>query len=177
MTDSLTRTLVKFGSKELVARYFDRLTSQDMDELFQGAMFMTGQAVGSDVGAIDTTARFEDGEWRLYGDKWFCSNPDAALGMVLARPEGGEPGTKGLSLFLLPRHLPEGRRNAYRILRLKEKMGTKSIASGEIALAKNVVRHKLAARHPLGGNDADDAETAAVLDRAGAELDAAPTPE
>lgn len=134
MTDSLTRTLVKFGDKDLISRFFDQLTSQDMGELFQGSMFMTEQVAGSDVGAIETTARFEDGEWRLYGDKWFCSNPDAALGMVLARPEGGEAGTKGLSLFLLPRHLPDSRKNAYRILRLKDKMGTRSMASGEISL-------------------------------------------
>lgn len=134
MTDSLTRTLVKFGSRELVDRYFAQLTSQDMDDLFQGAMFMTEQTAGSDVGAIDTNARFEDGEWRLYGDKWFCSNPDAALSMVLARPDGGGEGTKGLSLFLLPRHLPDGTKNAYRILRLKEKLGTRSMASGEVTL-------------------------------------------
>jgi alkylation response protein AidB-like acyl-CoA dehydrogenase len=134
MTDSLTRTLVKFGSKELVERYFEQLTSQDMDTLFQGAMFMTEQVAGSDVGAIDTTARFENGEWRLYGAKWFCSNPDAALSMVLARPEGSGEGTKGLSLFLLPRHLPDGRKNDSRILRLKEKLGTRSMASGEVRL-------------------------------------------
>ncbi|WP_306152089.1 acyl-CoA dehydrogenase family protein [Roseovarius sp. MMSF_3281] len=134
MTDSLTRTLVKFGDPDLVAQYFDQLTSQDMQSLYQGSMFMTEQAAGSDVGAIDTMARRQGGEWKLYGDKWFCSNPDAALGMVLARPDGGDEGTKGLSLFLLPRHLPDGRKNAYRILRLKEKMGTKSMASGEIAL-------------------------------------------
>lgn len=105
-----------------------------MDTLFQGSMFMTEQMAGSDVGAIETTARLEDGEWRLYGDKWFCTNPDAAVGMVLARPEGGVPGTKGLSLFLLPRHLPDGRKNDYRIVRLKDKLGTRSMASGEIAL-------------------------------------------
>ena len=134
MTDSLTRTLVKFGSKELIDQYFDQLTSQDMDALFQGSMFMTEQVAGSDVGAIETTAKLVDGEWKLSGDKWFCSNPDAALGMVLARPEGGAPGTGGLSLFLLPRVLPDGSKNAYRILRLKEKMGTKSMASGEISL-------------------------------------------
>lgn len=134
MTDSLTRTLVKFGDPDLVARYFDQLTSQDMDDLFQGAMFMTEQAAGSDVGAIDTTAELVDGDWKLHGDKWFCSNPDAALAMVLARPEGGDTGTKGLSLFLLPRILPDGSRNAYSILRLKDKMGTKSMASGEISL-------------------------------------------
>lgn len=134
MTDSLTRTLVKYGSKELIDTYFDQLTSQDMDELFQGSMFMTEQVAGSDVGAIETTAELVDGEWKLYGDKWFCSNPDAALAMVLARPQGGAPGTKGLSLFLLPRFLPDGRKNDYRILRLKDKMGTKSMASGEIAM-------------------------------------------
>lgn len=134
MTDSLTRTLRKFGSNALQAQYLDRLTSQDMDQLFQGAMFMTEQAAGSDVGAIDAIARLEDGVWRIYGDKWFCSNPDAELAMVLARPEGGVQGTRGLSLFLLPRHLPDGGENAYRILRLKDKLGTRSMASGEIAL-------------------------------------------
>jgi alkylation response protein AidB-like acyl-CoA dehydrogenase len=134
MTDALTRTLMKFGAPDLVARYAERLTSQDMDALYQGAMFMTEQAAGSDVGAIDTVARLEDGVWRLYGDKWFCSNPDAALAMVLARPEGGAAGTGGLSLFLLPRHLPDGARNAYRIVRLKDKLGTRSMASGEIQL-------------------------------------------
>ncbi|MGB0928973.1 MAG: acyl-CoA dehydrogenase family protein [Pikeienuella sp.] len=134
MTDSLTRTLVKFGDKALVDQYFDQLTSQDMDTLFQGSMFMTEQVAGSDVGAIETTAKLVDGEWKLSGDKWFCSNPDAALGMVLARPEGGEGGTRGLSLFLLPRVLPDGTRNNYRILRLKDKMGTRSMASGEIIM-------------------------------------------
>jgi alkylation response protein AidB-like acyl-CoA dehydrogenase len=134
MTDSLTRTLVKFGDADLVARFIDPLTSQDMDKLFQGSMFMTEQMAGSDVGAIETTARLENGEWKLWGDKWFCSNPDAELAMVLARPEGGGTGTKGLSLFLLPRHLPDGARNRYRIIRLKDKMGTRSMASGEIIL-------------------------------------------
>jgi len=134
MTDSLTRTLVKFGDPALVDRYFDQLTSQDMETLFQGSMFMTEQVAGSDVGAIETTAR-QDGEtWKLSGDKWFCSNPDAALGMVLARPESGDTGTKGLSLFLLPRVLPDGTKNSYRILRLKDKMGTRSMASGEIVM-------------------------------------------
>ena len=134
MTDALTRTLCRFGSDELVSRYLDRLTSQDMDSLFQGAMFMTEQAAGSDVGAVATVARRGDGGWKLYGDKWFCSNPDAALAMVLARPEGGGTGTRGLSLFLLPRHLPDGRLNDYRIIRLKDKLGTRSMASGEIVL-------------------------------------------
>lgn len=135
MTDSLTRTLRKFGSEELIARYLPALTSQDLDVLNQGAMFMTEQGAGSDVGATAVTASPQaDGTWALHGEKWFCSNADAELAMVLARREDGEPGLKGVSLFLLPRTLPDGTANRYRIVRLKDKLGTKSMASGEISL-------------------------------------------
>ncbi len=135
MTDSLTRTLRKFGDPDLVARYLPALTSQDTDALSQGAMFMTEQGAGSDVGATSVRAAPDaEGTWRLTGDKWFCSNADADLAMVLARPDGAPPGIKGVSLFLLPRVLPDGRPNAYRIVRLKDKLGTRSMASGEIRL-------------------------------------------
>lgn len=134
MTDALTRTLTKFGDQALVDRYIDALTTQDFEQLCQGAMFMTEQDAGSDVGRISTEAVEEDGVWKLYGDKWFCSNPDAGLAMVLARPAGGGEGTKGLTLFLLPRHKADGELNDYRIVRLKDKLGTRSMASGEIVL-------------------------------------------
>ncbi len=140
MTDSLTRTLRKYGSADLVARYLPALTSQDLDTITQGAMFMTEQGAGSDVGATAVRATpvqavgGNDGSYRLWGDKWFCSNADAALAMVLARPEGAAPGLKGVGLFLLPRTLPDGSANAYRIMRLKGKLGTRSMASGEIRL-------------------------------------------
>ena len=135
MTDSLTRTLRRFGDSALVARYLPALTSQDMDHLAQGAMFMTEQGAGSDVGATAVAAApLPDGTWALTGDKWFCSNPDAALAMVLARPLGAPDGIRGVSLFLLPRHLPDGRPNAARIVRLKDKLGTRSMASGEVRL-------------------------------------------
>jgi hypothetical protein len=104
-------------------------------------MFMTEQGAGSDVAATATRAIRDDsveGGWRLVGDKWFCSNPDAALAMVLARmeePDGtATPGIKGVSLFLLPRTLADGSANHYRIIRLKDKLGTRSMASGEIRL-------------------------------------------
>ncbi|HSW17894.1 MAG TPA: acyl-CoA dehydrogenase family protein [Ramlibacter sp.] len=137
MTDSLTRTLKKFGSPELVRRYLPMLTSLDLDTLAQGAMFMTEQGAGSDIAATETLARpdpQQSGAWLLTGDKWFCSNPDAALAMVLARVDGGAPGLKGVSLFLLPRDLDDGAHNHYRIIRLKDKLGTRSMASGEIRL-------------------------------------------
>ncbi|WP_321902619.1 acyl-CoA dehydrogenase family protein [Paraburkholderia tropica] len=141
MTDSLTRTLRKFGTPDLVARYLPMLASQDFDTLFQGAMFMTEQAAGSDVARIATRAVPEPDanangtqSWRLYGDKWFCSNADADLAMVLARVDGAPAGIKGLALFLLPKTLPDGTRNTYRIVRLKDKLGSRSMASGEIVL-------------------------------------------
>ena len=134
MTDSLTRTLVKYGEKGLVDRFLPALTSTDLDTLSQGSMFVTEQQAGSDVGRVETVARLADGVWRLYGEKWFCSNADAALAMVLARPEGAREGTKGLGLFLLPRTLDDGKRNNYRIIRLKDKLGTRAMPSGEIVL-------------------------------------------
>ena len=135
MTDALTRTIRKFADPALVARYLPGLASQDMDALTQGAMFMTEQQAGSDVGLVKTVARKENDGWRLYGDKWFCSNADAGLALVLARPEDAPAGTAGLSLFLLPRTLPDGSPNRYRILRLKDKLGTRAMPSGEIRLA------------------------------------------
>ncbi|SAL82867.1 acyl-CoA dehydrogenase domain-containing protein [Caballeronia arvi] len=139
MTDSLTRTLRKFGSRELVDRYLPMLASQDFDTLFQGAMFMTEQAAGSDTGRTVTRAtRSVDANgkeiWKLTGDKWFCSNADADLAMVLARPDDAPEGIKGLALFLLPKVLEDGTRNAYHIVRLKDKLGSRSMASGEIVL-------------------------------------------
>jgi acyl-CoA dehydrogenase len=135
MTDSLTRTLRKFGDPALVARFLPSLTTLDFDALKQGAMFMTEQAAGSDVSATETVAALQtDGSWQLTGDKWFCSNPDAGFAMVLARSEINVSGLKGISLFLLPRDLPNGLHNHYRILRLKDKLGTRSMASGEIRL-------------------------------------------
>ena len=134
MTDATTRTLSKFADPALVARYFPGLTSQDLDTLTQGAMFMTEQGAGSDVGATLTRAESRGDHWRLTGDKWFCSNADAGVALVLARPEGAPGGTRGLSLFLLPRVLPDGSPNRYRIVRLKEKLGTRDMPSGEITL-------------------------------------------
>ena len=134
MTNSLTRTLKRFGDRKLTERYFDNLTSTDLDHLMQGAMFMTEQTGGSDVGAITTRAVIQtDDTWKLTGDKWFCSNADADVAMVLARSENVD-GLRGLSLFLLPKVKSDGLLNNYRILRLKDKLGTRSMASGEIRL-------------------------------------------
>jgi acyl-CoA dehydrogenase len=134
VTDTSIHLIRKFASAELQAYLLPKMLSSDMATLWKGTQFMTERAGGSDVGAIETVARRDGEDWRLYGDKWFCSHADADVALMLARPEGAPAGTAGLALFALPRRLKDGRRNSYRIVRLKDKLGTRSMASGEIRL-------------------------------------------
>jgi acyl-CoA dehydrogenase len=136
VTDSTARMLRAYGSAELQAAFLPRLTATEMTELWQGTQWMTERAGGSDVGAATTVARRDgDGTWRLWGDKWFCSNANAELALTLARPEGAPAGTAGLAMFLVPRVLPDGARNAWTINRLKDKLGARSMASAEVTYA------------------------------------------
>ncbi len=131
MTDSAARVLRLFGPDELRARYLPGLTSTSMDTLLQSAQLITERTGGSDVGASECEARRVDGGWELWGEKWFCSNAGADVHLVLARPQGAPPGTRGLGLFLVPKMLPDGSRNRYVIRRLKEKLGSRSMPTGE----------------------------------------------
>jgi len=134
VTDTSIHLVAKYGSEELKNLLLPRMLSADPARQWKGTQFMTEKAGGSDVGALETVARRDRGQWRLYGEKWFCSHTDADVALLLARPEGAPPGTRGLALFAMPRRLEDGRRNAYRIVRLKDKLGTRSMASGEIRL-------------------------------------------
>lgn len=132
-TDSSALLIERYGNDDVKKRFLDGMHSQDMTKILKGAQFMTEKTGGSDVGNIELEARQgDDGEWRLYGEKWFCSCADGDVVVLLARPVNGSKGTRGLGLFTVPRHLDNGTRNKYRIVRLKSKMGTKSMASGEI---------------------------------------------
>ena len=96
-------------------------------------MAMTEKQGGSDVRANTTRAvpigaGGPGGEHLLTGHKWFCSAPMCDAFLVLAQAPGG------LSCFLLPRVLPDGTRNGFRIQRLKDKLGNRSNASSEIEL-------------------------------------------
>ncbi|MFF4954241.1 acyl-CoA dehydrogenase family protein [Streptomyces chattanoogensis] len=91
-------------------------------------MAMTEKQGGSDVRANTTRAEplAAPGEYVLTGHKWFCSAPMSDVFLVLAQAPGG------LTCFLLPRVLPDGTRNSFRIQRLKDKLGNRSNASAEI---------------------------------------------
>ncbi|GAB5073481.1 isovaleryl-CoA dehydrogenase [Citrobacter sedlakii] len=90
-------------------------------------MGMTEKQGGSDVLSNTTRAeRLEDGSYRLVGHKWFFSVPQSDAHLVLAQTDGG------LSCFFVPRFLPDGKRNAVRLERLKDKLGNRSNASCEV---------------------------------------------
>ena len=133
---------------ELAAEWEPRLTSTAYDPGLRPAadkagalcgMAMTERQGGSDVRANVTVARPLNGggpgeEYALTGHKWFCSAPMCDVFLVLAQADAG------LSCFLLPRLLPDGTRNAMRIVRLKDKLGNRSNASSEIELHGAVAR-------------------------------------
>lgn len=131
-TDTSAFLVDRYAEPEIRARYFPRMTAEKRADMVTGAQFMTERSGGSDVGNIETEARMEDGVWRIHGDKWFCSTADGGLIMLLARCEGDRRDSRGLSLFAVPRTLEDGSRNAYAIRRLKPKLGSRSMASGEV---------------------------------------------
>lgn len=146
MTDGTLQLLEHHGSEELKKTWIPRITSMNIEHFADGGMYLTEAQGGSDVGANATEARQENGEWRLYGKKWFCSNAGSATAMVLARPTGAKGGTAGLGLFLVPWNLEDGRRNALAIDRVKPKLGTCEMATAEITLDG-------ALAYPLGNLD------------------------
>ncbi len=133
-TAGLVRALQTVGSDDLKARFLTPLLESDYDRMQHGAQFLTEIQGGSDVGAIALSAREAgDGTWRLSGEKWFCSNINADQFLVLARV-GGE-GTRGLGMFLVPRLIETGETqsvNGFYLRRLKDKLGTRTLASAEV---------------------------------------------
>lgn len=126
-------TLHKYGEPELRARFLPPLLRRD-GEVWQGATWMTEAGGGSDLGAtVETIARQDGARWALTGEKYFASNVGAELAVVAARPEGAPRTVRGLALFLVPRYREDGRLN-YLIRRLKDKIGTRSVPTGEVEL-------------------------------------------
>jgi alkylation response protein AidB-like acyl-CoA dehydrogenase len=100
-----------------------------------GATWMTEVQGGSDLGANLTQARPTADHWNLYGEKYFSSGAGLSdYAIVSARPQGAPAGAKGVGLFLVPRLASDGRLN-YRVRRLKEKLATRAVPSGEIEFA------------------------------------------
>jgi acyl-CoA dehydrogenase len=126
-TAGLVRALRTRASADMRARFLPPLLETDYDRAQRGAQFLTERHGGSDVGANRVEAVPDGTTWRLYGEKWFCSVADADQFVVTARPRGAPSGTRGIACFLVPRE-----RGGFRIRRLKDKLGTRALATGEI---------------------------------------------
>jgi alkylation response protein AidB-like acyl-CoA dehydrogenase len=126
------------------------LASLAIDRNWAATMVLTEPDAGSDVGAGRTKAvQQPDGMWHIDGVKRFITNGDTddmfenIMHLVLARPEGAGPGTKGLSLFLVPKFLPDfdtgepGERNGVFVTGLEHKMGLKASATCELTFGQH----------------------------------------
>lgn len=111
--------------------YLEKLISASYETNFTGAQFLTEIQGGSDVGQNAAYAKEENNIWRIYGEKWFCSNANADLIFVTARFDENTSGTKGLGLFLIPA-IWNNKKNNYTFRRLKDKLGTRTMATAEI---------------------------------------------
>lgn len=135
MTDGAARLIDQFCSEEDKERLLPKIAASDFEDLATGAMFLTEKAGGSDVGAnIVSADKRSDGLYELNGEKWFCSNVNADVIFALARTNPEIKGTRGLSLFLVEPVLPDGSKNNIPIVRLKDKLGVRSMASAECVL-------------------------------------------
>lgn len=130
---------------EMVYRLAERYAPDDVRALLDGiagpgglmgetAQSFTERSGGSDLGAIETTATPVGDVWALNGVKWFVSNAGGGAWVVMARPDGAPEGVRGVSSFLVLRQRRDGTANGVHIRRLKDKLGTKAVASAEVEL-------------------------------------------
>jgi putative acyl-CoA dehydrogenase len=134
MTDGAARAIEVHGDDKLKQTAFKNLISRNPKNFWTSGQWMTEKIGGSDVGQTQTIARKAGTGFELTGMKWFTSAATSQMAMTLARPEGAESGSKGLSLFYLETRKETGEYNNFKILRLKDKLGTKALPTAELQL-------------------------------------------
>ncbi|HKF75194.1 MAG TPA: acyl-CoA dehydrogenase family protein [Candidatus Dormibacteraeota bacterium] len=122
----------RYAPEDVRARVCELLGGGGMSG--ETAQLLTERTGGSDLAAIETTATADGDAWRLNGFKWFASNANGAAWVVLAKPEGAPDGVRGIAPFLVLWERRDGSRNGIRIRRLKDKLGTRAVASAEVEL-------------------------------------------
>ena len=131
-TIGLARALRRVADDDVRGRFLPPLVDPDYATAVRGSQFLTEVQGGSDVGANVCRAAPEgDGTYRISGEKWFCSVADAGQFFLTARVDGAAAGTRGLGSFVVPREI-DGVPNGFALRRLKDKLGTRGLASGEI---------------------------------------------
>ena len=133
LTGAVAYVLGYHASQDLRGKYLNEVIRMD-GHTATGGTWATEQHGGSDVGATTTTAVPQAGRFALHGLKWFTSNANSGLAIATARPQGAASGSAGLGLYLVPSRLEDGSSNRYVIRRLKDKLGTKGLPTGEVEL-------------------------------------------
>jgi acyl-CoA dehydrogenase len=135
MTDGAATALKASGNKALIDRALPHFLSRDAYSFWLSGQWMTENAGGSDVSQTETIARQDaDGQWRLYGRKWFSSAVVGDAALALARPEGADQGAASLALFYVETMDGPDRKPQLIIDRLKDKLGTHELPTAEIHL-------------------------------------------
>jgi len=134
MTDGAARTLATSGNAEMIQRYVPLLTSRDPAKMWTSGQWMTERTGGSDVSQSETIAKNDNGQWRLYGTKWFTSATTSNMALTLARPEGNPDGSRGLALFHVELRDANGALRNIQVNRLKDKLGTRKVPTAELTL-------------------------------------------
>jgi alkylation response protein AidB-like acyl-CoA dehydrogenase len=133
-TDGLARLLRAFPDEPRSRHVVQELERATTGRWVHGAQFVTEIQGGSD--AATNRVRAEpagEGLYSLTGPKWFCSNVTADYWLVTARVAGRPEGQRGIALFCVPR-LRDAAPNGHRILRLKDKLGTRALPTAELEL-------------------------------------------
>lgn len=157
MTDGAARVLELYGSPEMKKGAFQNLISRNPQRFWTSGQWMTERTGGSDVSGTSTWARWKDGSYRLYGDKWFTSATTSQMTLALAKIDeesaaaevvqgsgdsrgdlggdlGGDLSKTALSLFFIELRDEAGHLRKIRINRLKDKLGTKALPTAELTL-------------------------------------------
>jgi alkylation response protein AidB-like acyl-CoA dehydrogenase len=147
LTMANANLLARFGSPELIGAFLDPMITGR----FSGTMALSETQAGSSLADILTRAEpQDDGTYRLFGSKMWISGAeheltDNIVNLVLAKIPGGPPGTKGISLFIVPKYLVDtdgsiGERNDVVLVGLNHKMGQRGITNTVLSLGDGTYR-------------------------------------
>jgi acyl-CoA dehydrogenase len=149
--DMVADLVDRFAPPDIRDQVMPRILAGEMDG--ETAQMLTERTGGSDLGQLETTATPVGDHYLLNGVKWFASNANGHTFVVLAKPEGASDDGRGVANFLVLRTRRDGSRNGVHIRQLKDKLGTKAVASCEIEFRDAeafILAHRPDAQKPQG---------------------------
>ena len=136
MAHPVAIALAKYGTPDLKARFLPELLRNDGKAKTAGTWGTEPRSGTNIAQTVTEVVPQDDGSLRAYGLKWFTSNAGSGVALATMRKRGAGDGDKGIGLYLVPSHIDDDWliANEYEVTHLKEKMGTRALATGEIQL-------------------------------------------